>query len=76
MPYLAHIRVGRLCVQATVVLYILESQVHETSITALVALGSGAVHQVLFTQRHQIASLPEFLALYGPGGTERPARPT
>lgn len=71
--YSASVGVGVLRVQAVVVLDVLESLVHQASVAALIALGSGAVHQVLFAEGHQCASAPVVLALQGPGGAEGPA---
>lgn len=59
-----------------VVLDVLKGLVHQTTIAALVALWSGTVHQVLFAQRHQFASLPKVLTLQSTGGAEGPARAT
>lgn len=56
-----------------VVLDVLEGLVHQTAVAALVALGPGTVHQVLLAQRHQLAGLPEVLALQSAGGAESPA---
>lgn len=59
-----------------VVLDVLEGLVHQTAVAALVALGPGTVHQVLLAQRHQLAGLPEVLALQSAGGAESPAGAT
>jgi len=71
--YSASVGVGVLRVQAVVVLDVLEGLVHQAPVAALVALGPGAVHQVLLAEGHQLASVPEVLALQGPGGAEGPA---
>lgn len=74
--YGSQVRVGLLRVQALVVLDVLEGLVHQTSVAALVTLGSGAFHQVLLAQLHHLAGLPELLTLQSSGGTESPARAT
>ena len=45
-----------------------------TPTAGVVALGPGAVHEVLLAQRRQNAGLLEELALGGARGAERPAR--
>ena len=42
---------------------VLEGVVHHASVAAVVAVGPGAVHQVLLGQRHQLAGLAVVLAL-------------
>ena len=74
--YCSQVRVRVLRVQTSVVLHILEGLVHQAAVAALVALGSGAVHQVLLAQRHQFARLPELLTLQSSRGAEGPARAT
>lgn len=74
--YGSQVRVGLLRVQALVVLDVLEGLVHQTSVAALVTLGSGAFHQVLLAQRHHLAGLLELLTLQSSGGTESPAGAT
>lgn len=74
--YSAQVGVGFLRVQATIVLDVLECLVHESTVAPLIALGPGAVHQILLAKRHQRARLPEQLALHGPRGAEGPARAT
>lgn len=73
MTHLSLVGVRDLRVHATVVLDVGEGLVHQTTVAALVALRSGAVHQVLLAQRHQLASLPEVLTLQSAGGAEGPA---
>lgn len=65
--------VGLLRVHAVVFLDVGEGLVHQTTVAALVALRSGAIHQVLLAQGHQLARLPEVLTLQRAGGAEGPA---
>lgn len=74
--YGSQVRVRSLRVQTAVVLDVLESLVHQAAVAALVALWSGAIYQVLLTQRHQLPGLSEVLTLQGPGGAEGPAGAT
>ena len=67
---LPFIRIASLCIYSSIVLDILESIIHHTSITALITIVSAAVHQVLLTQHHQLPCLPEGHALQSPGGGE------
>lgn len=69
----SQVGISLLGVQTAVVLDVLESLVHQPAVAALVALWSGAVHQVLLAQRHQGPRLPEVLPLHRPGGAEGPA---
>ena len=62
-------------VDAAIFLDVVEGEVHETSLAAVVALLRGAVDEVLLRERDQLASLLEVLALERAGGAERPARP-
>lgn len=71
--YGSQVGVGLLGVQALVVLDVLEGLVHQAAVAALVALGPGAVDEVLLAEGHQLARLPEVLALQSPGGAEGPA---
>lgn len=48
--------VGLLGVDATVVLDVLESLVHQATVTSVVALWSAAIHQVLLAEAHKLAS--------------------
>jgi len=52
----------------------LERLVHQTTVAALVSLGSRAINQLLLRQRHQRALGHEPGTLDGTGGGERPAR--
>lgn len=74
--YRSQVRIRILRVQTAVVLDVLESLVHQTAIAALVALRSGAIHQVLLTQRHQLPGLSKVLTLQGSSGAEGPAGAT
>lgn len=74
--YRSQVRIGILRVQTAVVLDVLESLVHQAAVAALVALRSGAIHQVLLTQRHQLPALSVVLTLQGSGGAEGPAGAT
>lgn len=69
----ALVGVGSLRIQSAVLLDVGEGLVHQTTVAALVALISGAVHQVLLAQGHQFASLPEVLTLQSASGAEGPA---
>lgn len=69
----ALVGVGSLRVQSSILLNVGEGLVHQTTVAALVALGTGAVHQVLLAQGHQLAGLPEVLTLQSAGGAEGPA---
>lgn len=71
--YSSEVGVELLSVQATIVLDVLESLVHESSIAALIAFGTRAVNQVLLTKGNQFASLPELLTLHGSSSAEGPA---
>lgn len=73
VTYRSQVGISLLRVQTAVVLDILECLVHQTAVAALVALGPGTVHQVLLAQGHQLARLPEVLALQSAGGAESPA---
>lgn len=73
-PYLADVRVGRLRVDAAVVLDVLEGGGHVPSSAAAVL--RDAVHQVLRTEVHQLPRSLGQLALEGPGGAEGPAGAT
>lgn len=74
--YGSQVRIRILGVQTAVVLDVLESLVHQTAVAALVALWSGAIYQVLLTQRHQLPGLSEVLPLHSPGGAKGPAGAT
>ena len=54
--------VGDLGVDTIVVLDVLEGEVHESSITAVVAPLLWAVYEILLTQRDEFASLAEMLS--------------
>lgn len=70
---LALVGVGSLRVNSSVFLDVGEGLVHQATVAALVALRSGAVHQVLLAQGHQLARLPKVLTLQRAGGAEGPA---
>lgn len=74
--HLSNVWVGVLRINAAVVLYVLESLVHEAPVAALVPFGPRAIHKVLFTQRDQLASFAKVLSFQGSGGTECPTRAT
>lgn len=74
--YSSQVRIRILRVQTAVILDVLESLVHQTTVAALVALWSGAIYQVLLTQRHQLPGLSEVLTLQGSGGAKGPAGAT
>ncbi len=63
-------------VDAVVVLDVLEGKVHEASLASMVAILHGAVDQVLFAERNELAGLAEVLTLQSAGGRESPARST
>lgn len=71
--YLCEVRVRLLRIDAIVVLDVLEAQVHETAVTALVPLRPRTVHQVLLAQGSQLARFSEVLALQGSCSAEGPA---
>lgn len=73
VTHLALVGVGSLRVNSSVFLDVGEGLVHQTTVAALVALRSGAVHQVLLAQGHQLARLPKVLTLQRAGGAEGPA---
>lgn len=52
----------------------MEGLIHETTIATLVALGSGAVYEVLLRKADEGASLDEMSSFGGTSGGERPAR--
>lgn len=56
VAYLSLVGVRRFSVDTSVVDDVFESVVHESTVTAFVTVGGGAVHQVLFTQGDQGAS--------------------
>ena len=55
--------VGILGINTTIVLDILEGEVHETAIAPIVAVADRAIDQVLFTQRDKFSCLAEVLSL-------------
>lgn len=61
--YLALIRIGLLCVNASIFFNVLEGIVHQATTAAIITIISRAVNQLLLTQGHQLPSLPEVLAL-------------
>ena len=69
----SHVGVAALGVNSVVFDDVLEGIVHESSVASLVALCSGAVHEVLLTQGDQVPRGIEVLSLQGAGGTEGPA---
>lgn len=74
--YLCSVWIGFLWINATIILYVLESLVHETTITALIPLRPRAVHQILFTQWNKLASFSEVLPFKSSCCAESPARAT
>ncbi len=52
---------------------VLEGVVHQTAVAALIALGSGAINQILLGERNQLASGLEVSTLGRAGGGESPA---
>lgn len=74
--YLGSVRVGYLWINSPIILHILESLVHETTIAALIPFRARAVHQILFTQRHKFASFSEVLPFKSSCCAESPARAT
>lgn len=74
--YLCSVWVGFLWVNSPVILHILESLVHETTIATLIAFWAGAVHQILFTQWNKLASFSEVLSFESSCSAESPARAT
>ena len=60
---LSLVGIGVLSVDALVVLDVLEGLVHQTAVAAFIAVLAAAIDQVLFAQRHQLASLAEVLTL-------------
>ena len=65
VSYLCIIRITCLCVNAIVVLDVLEGIIHESSFAAVVAISPGTVHQVLLTQGNKLSSFFEVLAFQG-----------
>jgi hypothetical protein len=49
---------------------------HETSVTTLISLRSGTIHQVLLRERNQFVGRKEVASFDGSSGRERPARTT
>merc|ERR1711892_1063097 len=73
---LSFIGVAPLCVNAPILLDILEGIVHQAPIAPLIPIRSAAVHQVLLAQAHQLSCLPEVHRLQSPCGGERPTGST
>lgn len=71
LTHLSDVGVGRLGVDASVLLHVPEGVGHVTSSAAVVL--RHAVHQVLRTEVHQLTRLLGQLALQGPGRAEGPA---
>eukprot|EP00047_Mylnosiga_fluctuans_P019228 m.80305 g.80305 ORF g.80305 m.80305 type:complete len:437 (-) comp8035_c0_seq3:36-1346(-) len=59
---------------ATVLLDVLEGVVHQTTVAALVALGGGAIHEVLLGEGDEVLGGLEVGTLERASGGERPAR--
>ncbi len=74
--YRSKVRIRLLWIQPIVVLNILERLIRYASITAVIALWSRTIHQVLLTQRNQLSSFAEQLTLQGTCRAESPARST
>lgn len=53
--------VGLFSVDSLVVLDVLKGVVHQATPTSHVAIRSGAIHQLLLAERHQLSSLSEGL---------------
>lgn len=66
--------VGHLSVNALVGDHVLESLVHQTALAAHVALGGGAIDEILLRKRHQLAGLQTVLTLHRGDGGESPAK--
>jgi len=66
-PYLGGVRVVIFTLNPANSLDVLERLVHEAAIAALVAVGTGTVHQLLLTEGDQLSCLMEVLPLDGPG---------
>jgi hypothetical protein len=71
---LSGVRVGRFGINTTVGDDVLESISHQTAITTLVALSSGAVNQILFRKADKLPGVEGMRAFNGASGRERPAR--
>lgn len=74
LSYLSDVRVGRLRVDASVLLHVTEGIGHVSSSTASVLFD--AVHQVLGTEVQQLTLRLGQLALEGPGRAEGPTGAT
>lgn len=74
--YLCSVRVGFLWINSPIILHILESLVHETTIAALIPFRARAVHQILFAQWNKSARFSEVLPFKSSCGAECPARAT
>ena len=76
MTHISSVWVAGSRADASIALDVLEGVVHEATITASIAVLPRAVHQLLFTQAHQIPRLLEVLALQSSSSTECPAGAT
>ena len=68
--YLSLVGVGVFCVNSFVVLDVLESLIHETTVAALITILAAAVNQVLLAERRQITSLAKVLTFQSTGLTD------
>merc|ERR1712107_739293 len=65
-----------LCGEATVVDDVLEGELHDSSLAAIVSIIRSTVDQLLFTEGNQVTGLFETLALHTSSGGEGPAAST
>ena len=61
--YLGFVGISVLGIDTLIVLDVLESLIHQTSVASLISILSTAIDQILFAQRHQFASFAEVLTL-------------
>ena len=68
------IRVASLGIDPLICFDVLECIIHKSSLAAMVAIASGAVNEVLFTERDEFSSFLEVLSFQWSCCTESPAR--
>jgi hypothetical protein len=68
------VRVGSLGVKTLVLDNVLEGVIHETTVAALITLGSGAINKILLGEGSKSSRGDLVATLNGAGGGERPAR--